>query len=148
VHPAPKGVMPVTDELDAPAITSPEGDLETQETEVVIEGTAPADALVVVYDNQFPLGMIVADGEGEWQFEPPEPWSEAEHVIVARTTDGERISQPSDAVRVVVVGERLPITGREGAIKGLTLGWSRFVVQLLVIGLVVIAGLYGAREKD
>jgi hypothetical protein len=140
--------MSETDELDAPAITSPEADLETSETEIVVGGTAPVNARVVVYDNQFPLGMVVADGEGEWQFEPPEPWSEAEHVIVARTTDGERISQPSNPVRVVVVGERLPITGGERTTRGLIPGWSSFLVQLLVIGLLVIAGLVRLREKD
>jgi hypothetical protein len=146
----PKGVLPVTDKLGVPAITSPEGDLETSETEIVIGGMASAKARVVVYDNQFPLGMVVADGEGKWQFEPPEPWSEAEHVIVARTTDGERISQPSDPVRVVVVvaGEQLPVTGIKPAIRGLAPEWSPFLVQLVVFGLVLIAGLIGLREKD
>jgi hypothetical protein len=145
VHPVPKGVLPVTDELDAPVITSPEEDLETTETEVTIEGTAPANARVVVYDSQFPLGMVVADDDGKWQYEPPEPWSEAEHVIVARTTDGDRLSQPSDPVRVVVVGERLPITGR-GAVMGQSLhGW---LVRIGVIALIAVAAVFVWRARD
>ena len=137
--------MPVTDELDAPVITSPEEDLETRETEVTIEGTAPANARVVVYDSQFPLGMVVADDEGKWQYEPPEPWSEAEHIFVARTTDGGRISQPSDPVRVVVVGERLPITGRE-ALTGRNLHGS--LVRIGVIVLITVAALFVWRARD
>jgi hypothetical protein len=145
VHPVPKGALPVTDELDAPVITSPEEDLETTETEVTIEGTAPANARVVVYDSQFPLGMVVADDDGKWQYEPPEPWSEAEHVIVARTTDGDRLSQPSDPVRVVVVGERLPVTGR-GAVMGQSLhGW---LVRIGVIVLITVAAVFVWRARD
>jgi hypothetical protein len=145
VHPVPKGAMPVTDELEVPAITTPEGDVETTEAELAIGGRAPANARVVVYDNQFPLGMVIADETGQWQFEPPEPWAEAEHVIVARTTDGERISQPSDPVRVVVAGERLPITGRQ-AIAGESLSVSLARAAILV--LIAAAALFAWRERE
>ena len=121
--------------------------LETKELDIAIGGTAPAGSSVVVYDNQFPLGMVIAEGEGQWQYKPPKPWSEAEHVIVARTTDGERISEPSDPVRVVVVGERLPVTGKLPLLDPAS-GWGLFLGQLGVFALIAVAALLGLRRSD
>jgi hypothetical protein len=139
--------MPVTDELAVPAITSPEKGLEAKPAEVVLGGTAPASASVVIYDNQSPLGMVVADGAGRWQYKPSKPWSEAEHVVVARTTDGKRISEPSDPVRVVVVSERLPVTGKL-PFRDPASGWGLLLRQLGVLALIALVAFLGLRKSD
>ncbi len=113
VYPVPEGAMAESEDLDVPAITRPDKAAESKANEVQFAGTAPAGSRVVVYDNEQPVGMVVADDDGEWQFVPPELPKEAEHVVVARTTDGSRLSKPSEPVRVVVVGEILPVTGEE-----------------------------------
>ena len=80
---------------------------------MTIEGSAPAGAVVIVYDGDTPLGIVTADTEGNWQLEPEKPLAAGKHVLTARTTDGSRVSRPSAAVRVVVIGELLPVTGGE-----------------------------------
>ena len=107
------GTVPVSDDLTVPVITVPESDVETSDPAIRFEGTAPIDVNVIVYDNDVPLGVVEVDEAGQWQFEPPEPLAEAEHTIVARTTDGQRVSRPSVPVRIRVVVERLPVTGGE-----------------------------------
>ncbi len=116
--PAPTSTVPAvpanpsqSEELAVPDIVTPRDGLETSEGKVVIEGTAPAGAVVVVYDGDRPLGVTRADEDGKWRLEPKEPLAEGRHVITARTTDGQLVSRPSAAVGVVVLGERLPVTG-------------------------------------
>jgi hypothetical protein len=105
--------MPVSDKLAVPAITNPAGDIETTDAQVRIEGTAPPNARVVIYDGNMPLDTVTADEDGRWQYESSLSPSEAEHVVTVRTTDGTSVSLPSGAVRVVVAGTILPITGAE-----------------------------------
>jgi hypothetical protein len=144
--------VPVTDELDVPVIVVPEGDLEQADSFVGFEGTAPASAEVVVYDNDVPLHVVVADGRGWWQFDPPEPLTRGTHVVVARTTDGARVSRPSAPVRVVVVVESLPLTGGDLTAAG---GQARDALSFprlsLLLGLVLVCaclveGLFFSRR--
>ena len=125
--------MSVTDALHVPEIVVPESDLESAESTVWFEGTAPAHAQVMVYDGKVPLGLAVADGEGRWRFEPEEPLAKTEHTIVVRTTDGTWMSRPSKPLRVVVTGGRLPVTG--GAWPG---GHSRSAWLSLVLGFLLV----------
>ena len=146
VYPVPTGDLSEVDQLDVPEITAPQDDAAIQGTEVVVEGSTVANARVIVYDNDAPLGMVVVDGEGQWRLTPREPLSDGDHTIVARTTDGKRLSRPSDPVRVVVTKERLPVTG--GQVWG-TVGW----VPILLILFLLCAGaaesvLSSARKRD
>lgn len=113
VYPPPEGDLPVSEDLDVPEITLPHGEQESQATEIAFAGSAPPGAQVVVYDNDVPAWMVVADDEGRWDLKPPQELARQEHVIVARVTDGKHVSRPSEPVRVAVIEERLPVTGEE-----------------------------------
>jgi len=111
VLPAPPGDLPESEELEMPRIIAPTGGEEVLDTDVRFEGEAASDANVVVYADGLPLGMVTADAEGRWALTPPQLLPEAQHTIVARTTDGERVSYASEPVQLAVVSERLPVTG-------------------------------------
>ena len=74
---------------------------------------APASMVVVVYEGDAQLGTAMADDAGRWQLALPQPLSKGEHSLFARTTDGERVSDPSNIVRITVLDALLPITGGE-----------------------------------
>ena len=130
-HTPPPPDLPESEALASPRITLPEGGQEVLEREVRVEGQAASAARVVVYADGAPLGTAQAGAGGEWAFVAPQPLAEGEHTIVARTTDGERVSLPSAPVRVVVLGDRLPDTGSRHASPA-GRGFSWLVVALLV----------------
>ena len=104
---------PVSGDLLAPTIALPEDGAEVQDPLIAVEGTAPARTTVVVYEGDVSLGEGTADDDGHWQFTLLQPLSEGQHSLFARATDGERVSEPSNVVHIIVLGELLPITGGE-----------------------------------
>jgi hypothetical protein len=104
---------PVSGDLLAPTFTLPVDGAEVQDPLIAVEGTAPARTTVVVYEGDVSLGEGTVDDDGHWQFNLLQPLSEGQHSLVARATDGERVSEPSNVVRIIVLGELLPITGGE-----------------------------------
>jgi hypothetical protein len=113
VQPAPSTDLPESEKLRVPHITTPAEGIEVPDIDLIFVGEANSEANVVVYANGQPLGMVTADAKGQWTLTPPQLLPEAEYTIFARTTDGERVSYPSEPIQVMVVGERLPVTGGE-----------------------------------
>lgn len=158
VYAVPEGDLTVSSELDVPAITSPEGGSEVQASEVQFSGTAPANSRVIVYDNEEPVGVVIADENGDWSMVPPKAMDEQEHVVVARTVQENTVSEASEPVKVVVVvGEILPVTGEilpvTGDYQAATTGMiiSPMNLSLIFAGLLVVSGvaesLFGKRKK-
>ena len=149
--------MTVSSELDVPAITNPEGGSEVQANEVQFSGTAPANSRVIVYDNEQPVGVVIADENGDWSMVPPRVMDEQEHVVVARTVQENTVSEASEPVKVVIVGEILPVTGEilpvtgvaQAAVTGMIV--SPMNLSLVFAGLLVVSGvaesLFGFRKK-
>lgn len=99
--------------LPVPVLTSPTDGAEVLGAGLVLEGTAPPGTVVVVYDGEDELGTAQADAQGHWKLEVSQPLAEGKHDLTARVKDGERVGEPSQAVQVMVVGARLPVTGGE-----------------------------------
>jgi hypothetical protein len=110
--------------------------MEVADIDLRFEGEATSETNVVVYANGKPLGMVTADAEGRWALIPPQLLPEAEYFVVARTTDGERVSYASEPLQVAVVSERLPVTGAD-----LTPPLGRGLASLVIASL-ACAGLF------
>jgi len=104
---------PTSAALPVPQITSPTTGTDLYGGDWAVEGTAPAGMTVLIYGGDGLLGQAVTDEEGRWTFSLSEPLPEGEYELVARTTDGEHVSEPSSGIMVTVIGERLPVTGAE-----------------------------------
>jgi hypothetical protein len=139
----------VSSELDVPAITSPEGGTEVQANKVQFSGTAPANAQVIIYDNEQPVGVVIADEDGNWSIVPPQVMDEKEHVVVARTIQENTVSESSEPVKVVVIAEILPVTGAQTVTTGTMV--SPISLSFIFTGLLVVSGvaesLVGRRRK-
>ena len=150
VYAVPEGDMAVSSEMDVPAITNPGEGTEVQANEVQFSGTAPANAQVIVYDNEQPVGVVIADEDGNWSMTPPQVMDEQEHVMVARTIQENTVSEASEPVKVVVITEILPVTGNyQAAATGMAI--SPVNLSLIFTGLLVVSGvaecLFGRRKK-
>jgi len=141
--------MTVSSEMDVPAITNPGEGTEVQANKVQFSGTAPANAQVIVYDNEQPVGVVIADEDGNWSMTPPQVMDEQEHVMVARTIQENTVSEASEPVKVVVIAEILPVTGDYQAAA--TGAISPVNLSLIFTGLLVVCGvaecLFGRRKK-
>lgn len=148
--------MTVSSELDVPAIISPPGGTEVRANEIQFSGTAPANAQVIVYDNEQPVGVVIADENGDWSMVPPQVMDEQEHVVVARTVQENVVSEASEPVKVVIVGEILPVTGEILPVTGdyqapaTGMAVSPIHLSLIFTGLLVVSGvtecLFGRRK--
>ncbi|HCQ7772412.1 Ig-like domain-containing protein [Enterobacter kobei] len=59
----------------------------TDDTQPLLQGTAPPDAVVTVYDGTTLLGTATLDGSGGWSFTPVTPLTDGPHSLTVHTTD-------------------------------------------------------------
>lgn len=84
--PAAATIATVTD--DVGGINGPltSGDT-TDDTQPLLQGTAPADAVITVYDGTTLLGTATLDGSGGWSFTPVIPLTDGPHTLTVHATD-------------------------------------------------------------
>jgi hypothetical protein len=69
----------------------------TDDTQPEIHGTADANTLVNVYDNDVLIGSAQADANGDWSMTPQAPLSGPDHVLTAKAVDkAGNVSIPSE----------------------------------------------------
>lgn len=59
----------------------------TDDTKPQLQGTAPADAAITVYDGTTLLGTATLDGNGGWSFTPVTPLTDGPHSLTVHATD-------------------------------------------------------------
>lgn len=79
-------IVTVTD--DVGSVTDPlnSGDT-TDDTQPLLQGSAPADAVITVYDGTTLLGTAILDGNGGWSFTPVTPLTDGPHSLTVHATD-------------------------------------------------------------
>lgn len=84
--PAAATIATVTDNVGGVQGTLSSGDT-TDDTQPLLQGTAPADATITVYDGATLLGTATLDGSGGWSFTPVTPLTDGPHSLTVHATD-------------------------------------------------------------
>ncbi|POP41210.1 hypothetical protein CHU33_23865 [Superficieibacter electus] len=96
----------------------------TRDTQPALSGTTEAGATVRIFDNGEQLGVVQADGSGNWQFTPPAALGEGTHNLTVSATDSAGNSGPASTAFTVVIDLTAPeaaaptITDDTGLITG------------------------------
>ncbi|MCU6329264.1 type I secretion C-terminal target domain-containing protein, partial [Enterobacter quasiroggenkampii] len=59
----------------------------TDDTRPLLQGTAPADTVITVYDGTTLLGTAILNGSGGWSFTPVTPLTDGPHSLTVHATD-------------------------------------------------------------
>ncbi|HHA1517280.1 TPA: BapA/Bap/LapF family large adhesin [Enterobacter bugandensis] len=84
--PAAATIATVTDDVGGVNGPLTSGDT-TDDTTPTLSGTAPADAVITVYDGTTLLGTATLDGSGGWSFTPVIPLTDGPHTLTVHATD-------------------------------------------------------------
>ncbi|HBU6132619.1 BapA/Bap/LapF family large adhesin [Enterobacter sp. 168J2] len=84
--PAAATIATVTDDVGGVNGPLTSGDT-TDDTQPLLQGTAPADAVITVYDGTTLLGTATLDGSGGWSFTPVIPLTDGQHTLTVHATD-------------------------------------------------------------
>ncbi|WP_048972444.1 Ig-like domain-containing protein, partial [Enterobacter asburiae] len=79
-------IATVTDDVGGVQGPLSSGDT-TDNTNPLLQGTAPADAVITVYDGATLLGTATLDGSGGWNFTPTTPLADGLHSLTVHATD-------------------------------------------------------------
>ncbi|MEH3775584.1 Ig-like domain-containing protein [Enterobacter asburiae] len=79
-------IATVTDDVGGVQGPLSSGDT-TDDTKPLLQGTAPADAVIAVYDGATLLGSATLDGSGGWSFTPASPLADGPHSLTVHATD-------------------------------------------------------------
>ncbi|PJD74454.1 adhesin [Enterobacter kobei] len=79
-------IASVTDDVGGVQGPLSSGDT-TDDTQPLLQGTAPPDAVVTIYDGTTLLGTAILDGSGGWSFTPVTPLTDGPHSLTVHTTD-------------------------------------------------------------
>ncbi|ELJ5853610.1 BapA prefix-like domain-containing protein [Enterobacter kobei] len=79
-------IASVTDDVGGVQGPLSSGDT-TDDTQPLLQGTAPPDAVVTVYDGTTLLDTAILDGSGGWSFTPVTPLTDGPHSLTVHTTD-------------------------------------------------------------
>ncbi|MFL7889265.1 BapA/Bap/LapF family large adhesin [Enterobacter pseudoroggenkampii] len=79
-------IATVTDDVGGVQGPLTSGDT-TDDTQPLLQGTAPADAVITVYDGTTLLGTATLDGSGGWSFTPVTPLTDGPHSLTVHATD-------------------------------------------------------------
>lgn len=84
--PAAATIATVTDDVGGVQGTLSSGDT-TDDTKPLLQGSAPADAVITIYDGATLLGTATLDGSGGWSFTPVNPLTDGPHSLTVHATD-------------------------------------------------------------
>ncbi|MFV7477277.1 BapA/Bap/LapF family large adhesin [Enterobacter pseudoroggenkampii] len=79
-------IATVTDDVGGVQGPLTSGDT-TDDTQPLLQGSAPADAVITVYDGTTLLGTATLDGSGGWSFTPVTPLTDGPHSLTVHATD-------------------------------------------------------------
>ncbi|WJW93806.1 Ig-like domain-containing protein [Enterobacter pseudoroggenkampii] len=79
-------IATVTDDVGGVQGPLTSGDT-TDDTQPLLQGSAPADAVITVYDGTTLLGTASLDGSGGWSFTPVTPLTDGPHSLTVHATD-------------------------------------------------------------
>uniref|UniRef100_UPI0011D26FA6 BapA/Bap/LapF family large adhesin n=1 Tax=Enterobacter asburiae TaxID=61645 RepID=UPI0011D26FA6 len=79
-------IATVTDDVGGVQGTLSSGDT-TDDTKPLLQGSAPADAVITVYDGATLLGTATLNGSGGWSFTPVTPLTDGPHSLTVHATD-------------------------------------------------------------
>ena len=74
----------------------------TDDTQPLLQGTAPPDAVITVYDGSTLLGTATLDGSGGWNFTPVTPLTDGPHSLTVHATDAAGNTTISSAFTLTV----------------------------------------------
>lgn len=84
--PAAATIATVTDDVGGVLGSLNSGDT-TDDTRPLLQGTAPADTVITVYDGTTLLGTATLNGSGGWSFTPVTPLTDGPHSLTVHATD-------------------------------------------------------------
>lgn len=84
--PAAATIVTVTDDVGGVLGSLNSGDT-TDDTRPLLQGTAPADTVITVYDGTTLLGTAILNGSGGWSFTPVTPLTDGPHSLTVHATD-------------------------------------------------------------
>ncbi|HDR2492240.1 TPA: BapA prefix-like domain-containing protein [Enterobacter bugandensis] len=84
--PAAATIATVTDDVGGVNGPLTSGDT-TDDTQPLLQGAAPADTVITVYDGTTLLGTATLDGSGGWSFTPVIPLTDGPHTLTVHATD-------------------------------------------------------------
>ena len=84
--PAAATITTVTDDVGGVLGSLNSGDT-TDDTRPLLQGTAPADTVITVYDGTTLLGTAILNGSGGWSFTPVTPLTDGPHSLTVHATD-------------------------------------------------------------
>lgn len=84
--PAAATILTVTDDVGGVLGSLNSGDT-TDDTRPLLQGTAPADTVITVYDGTTLLGTATLNGSGGWSFTPVTPLTDGPHSLTVHATD-------------------------------------------------------------
>lgn len=99
--PAAATIATVTD--DAGDVKGPlsSGDT-TDDTQPLLQGSAPDGTVITVYDGTTLLGTATLDGSGGWSFTPTTPLTDGPHSLTIHATDAAGNTSISDPFELVI----------------------------------------------
>jgi VCBS repeat-containing protein len=74
----------------------------TDDTQPLLQGSAPADTIITLYDGDTLLGTATLDGNGGWSFTPTTPLTNGPHSITVHATDDAGNTTVSDPFDLIV----------------------------------------------
>lgn len=92
----------------APSIASPTDGDATMDTSPTVEGTSEPGATVTVYVNGSPVGITVADSNGDWSYTPSPALDEGQYEISASATDAAGNDGPSSPAVGLTIDQTAP----------------------------------------
>lgn len=92
----------------APVITSPAGNIATNNSKPTVSGTAEALSTITLFDGNTPIGSGTTGAGGSWSVVPNSPLSLGPHTITARATDPYGNQSPLSASRTITFNDVLP----------------------------------------
>ncbi len=92
----------------APVITTPSGNISTNNPTPTISGTAEANSTVSVLDGATVLGTAPVNASGNWSFTVPIALDSGAHSITAFATDPYSNAGPASSARTITVDLALP----------------------------------------
>ena len=99
--PAAATIGTVTDDVGSVNGPLTSGDT-TDDTQPLLQGTAPPDAVITVYDGSTLLGTATLDGSGGWSFTPVTPLTDGPHSLTVHATDAAGNTTISSAFTLTV----------------------------------------------
>ncbi|WP_277977771.1 Ig-like domain-containing protein [Pantoea endophytica] len=111
VAPDAAGNLQLNNDSGATPVPIAAGDT-TNDTTPVFSGSAEAGSLVIVSDNDTPIGSVIAGSDGSWSFTPTDPLDDGFHSLTTTVTDpAGNVGQASNPIEFNIDTSLPPASG-------------------------------------